>query len=59
MDCWFSVGDNGRIRDLEGNGKVIPTDKAIKQLAEGLTDYDMEVLGEGEKTTFAALLTRL
>lgn len=59
MDCWFSIGEDGKIRDLESKGKTISTRKAVAQLADGLTDYDMEVLENGEKTAFAALLKRL
>ena len=44
MDCWFSVDDEGGVRDRENGNRIMSTNKAVRQLIEGLTPYDIEIL---------------
>ena len=59
MDCWLCVEDNGTIRDLENKGKEMPIEKAITQMVEGLTPYDVEILTPKEVVTFVSLISKL
>jgi len=56
MDCWFSIDDDGYCHNLEDNGKVIGTKKAIGMLVDGLTEYDISCLTESEKVFFFCFL---
>jgi len=44
MDSWFSIDEQGYVRDLEDNNKVLPTKGGIKQLLDGLTIDDCGTL---------------
>lgn len=59
MDCWFLIDDKGRVRNLENYSRIMSTKKAVRQLTDGLTQYDIEALTSNEVLTLLNLLLRL
>ena len=59
MDCWFLIDDKGRVRNLENYSRIMSTKKAVRQLTDGLTQYDIEGLTSNEVVTLLNLLLRL
>lgn len=56
---WFNIDNQLRCRDLENNNRIIATQKAIKQIVEGLTEYDISSLTLSEILTLLNLLNRM
>ena len=59
MDCWFCVTLEGRCKDLENGGKLMPTSDAIRQLVEGMTFEDFSCLTDYEKFKLVNILLKL
>lgn len=56
---WFNIDNQLRCRDLENNNRIISTRKAVKQIVEGLTAYDIGCLTIFEVLTLLNLLNRM
>ena len=59
MDCWFCVTLEGRCKDLENGGKLIPTSEAVRQLIDGMTFEDFICLTDYEKYQLVNILLKL
>ena len=59
MDCWFCVTLEGRCKDLENGGKLMPTSDAVRQLVEGMTFEDFSCLTDYEKFKLVNILLKL
>ena len=47
---WFYVDINGQVRDLQNGGKVISIERAMHDILEGVTEWDLEVLTKEERS---------
>ena len=56
---WFNIDDQNRCRDLDNNNRIISTRKAVRQIVEGLTEYDISCLTHFESLTLLNLLNRM
>ena len=56
---WFDIDIYNRCRDLDNNNRIISTRKAVKQIVEGLTEYDLSILNYEEMRTLLNLATRI
>lgn len=59
MDCWFDINENGEIRDLENDGKIISPRKACRELLEGATVFDLKDLDKYEVYSLLNLALKL
>lgn len=59
MDCWFCVTLEGRCKDLENGGKLMPTSDAVRQLVDGMTFEDFSCLTDYEKYKLVNILLKL
>ena len=58
MDCWFCVTLDGRCKDLENGGRIIPVSKAVRQLVEGMSFEDLSCLTDSEKYQLINILLK-
>lgn len=48
IDNWFNLDDDGVLRDRENGNKVMSVRKGCKQLMDGITPEDLELLDGSE-----------
>ena len=58
MDCWFTVTDDNHIWDAEEE-RMMDTKDGVRDLVDGMTDYDFGCLVDDEKLVLVKLLGSL
>lgn len=57
IDNWFNLDDDGVLRDRENGNKVMSVRKGCKQLMDGITPEDLELLDGSEIYTLMYFVT--